>query len=115
MISVMMAILLLILSLGYLGFDFYLDSVVLFQDLTVELGAESVGIRDFLTQKMTPVQICWVSDPTRVDLGKVGNHKITLGYGERSQTVTLTIQDTTAPAVVMDIFSSTISIRAPKL
>ena len=101
MISVMMAILLLILSLGYLGFDFYLDSVVLFQDLTVELGAESVGIRDFLTQKMTPVQICWVSDPTRVDLGKVGNHKITLGYGERSQTVTLTVQDTTAPAVVM--------------
>ena len=102
MISVMMAILLLILSLGYLGFDFYLDSVVLFQDLTVELGAESVGIQDFLTQKMTLVPIHWVSDPTRVDLGKVGNHKITLGYGERSQTVTLTVQDTTAPAVVMD-------------
>ena len=101
-ISVVVAILLWILSLGYLGFGFYLDQVVLFQDLTVELGTESVGIRDFLAQKMAPVPIHWVSDPTKVDLGQVGSHKITMGYGARSQTVTLTVQDTTAPAVVME-------------
>lgn len=101
-VSVVIAVLLLVLSVGYLGFDFYLDRLVLFQDLTVELGTESVGIRDFLTQKFVPVQIRWVSDPTRVDLGKVGGHKITLGYGDKTQTVTLTVRDTAAPAVVMD-------------
>lgn len=101
-VSVVIAVLLFVLSIGYLGFEFYLDRVVLFQDLTVELGTQSVGIREFMTSKFSPVRIHWVSDPTKVDLGKVGAHRITLGYGDRSQTVTLTVQDTVAPAVVMD-------------
>ena len=101
-VSVAVAIVLLILSLGYLGFDFYLDQVVLFQDLTVELGTETVGIRDFLTQKRTPVPVHWVTNPEKVDLGKVGTHKITLGYSDLEQTVNLTVRDTLAPEAVVE-------------
>ena len=113
-ISVSIAILLLVLSLGYLGFDFYMEKIVLFQDLTVELGAEAVGIRDFMTQKMVPVKTYWVSDPTKVDLGKVGNHKVTLGYGERNQTVTLTVHDTTPPVVVVDSSREIYGLQLPE-
>ncbi len=101
-VSVTVAIVLLVLSLGYLGFDFYLDQVVLFQDLTVELGTETVGIRDFLTQRRAPVPIRWVTNPAKVDLGKVGSYKITLGYSDLVQTVTLTVRDTVAPEVQVE-------------
>lgn len=101
-VSVVTAAVLLILSLGYLGFDFYLNHVVLFRDLTVELGTETVGIQEFMTRKNPLTKVWWVSDPTKIDLGKVGSHKITMGYGEKTQTVTLTVQDTTAPKAVVE-------------
>lgn len=113
-VSVIIAALLYVLSVGYLGFDFYLEKTQFFQDVTVELGTESVGIREFLTRKLVPVRIFWVSDPAKVDLGKVGSHNLTLGYGERTQTVTLTVRDTTAPALVMEPVREVSASRIPE-
>ena len=68
-----------------------------FQDVTVELGKESLSIWDFLTD---PPQIngsAFVSDVSRIDLGQPGVTPITLRHGKELYTVTLTVQDTTAP------------------
>lgn len=68
-----------------------------FHDLTVELGVESIGIGDFMTEYANAGKVGFVSDPAEVDLNRVGETELTLSHGSREETVTLTVQDTTAP------------------
>lgn len=70
-----------------------------FHDVTIELGTESLGIRDFMTQFAEQDKVAFVTDVTQIDLGAVGQTEITLRHGKKQETVTLKVQDTTAPAV----------------
>ena len=75
------------------------DDTPAFKDVTVELGTPSLGIRDFLTDPSNTAGAAFVSDVRLLDLGSVGTTSVTLRKGQSLQTVTLTVQDTTAPRV----------------
>ena len=68
-----------------------------FQDVTVELGKESLSIWDFLTDPPRMNNSAFVSDVSLIDLSKPGTTPITMRHGRKLYTVTLTVQDTTAP------------------
>lgn len=68
-----------------------------FQDVTVELGTETLGISQFMTKYALPHRVGFVSDVSAIDLGKVGTTELTLSHGPKIEKVTLTVQDTTAP------------------
>lgn len=70
-----------------------------FHDLTVELGTENVNITAFMTQFADARNVGIVTDLSEVDLGGVGSVPLTFRSGNKVETVTLTIEDTTPPAV----------------
>ena len=70
-----------------------------FQDVTVELGTETLGISQFMTKYALPHRVGFVSDVSAIDLGKVGTTELILSHGPKVEKVTLTVQDTTAPQV----------------
>ena len=71
-----------------------------FQDVTVELGTQSISIRDFMTENAKMNKVSFVTDPALINLNKTGEMEITLAHGGSRETVTFTVQDTTAPEVV---------------
>lgn len=70
-----------------------------FQDVTVELGTETLGISQFMTKYALPHRVGFVSDVSTIDLGKVGTTELVLSHGPKIEKVTLTVEDTTAPKV----------------
>lgn len=68
-----------------------------FHDVTVELGAESLSIHDFLTEDADPARVGFVSDVSSLDIGKVGTYPVTLQQGKKVENVTLSVKDTVAP------------------
>ena len=68
-----------------------------FQDLTVELGTESVSKSQFFTKYAWPSRTAFVSDVSEIDLNTVGQTELTLRQGKAEETVTLTVQDTCPP------------------
>ena len=68
-----------------------------FQDVTVELGTETLGISQFMTKYALPHRVGFVSDVSAIDLGKVGTTELILSHGSKVEKVTLTVEDTTAP------------------
>lgn len=94
---VVISALLLLALLGYGGYEIWHYQQVKFHDLTIELGTDSVSIKDFMTEYARPKKVGFVSDVSSIDLNKVGETQITLRHGRQEETVTLKIQDTTAP------------------
>lgn len=68
-----------------------------FQSVTVDVGTQTLEIDPFLTEYASAEQASFVTDPETVNLNAVGEQSIQLQYGSRTETVTLTIQDTMAP------------------
>ncbi len=68
-----------------------------FQDVTVELGTESVSITDFMTAYASPRRVTLVSDPALVDLNRAGQTELVLRHGSKEETVVLSVVDTIAP------------------
>lgn len=89
----------LVLAVGLGGLWFWYDRQPKFQDLTIELGTDSVRISDFMTKYALRSKVGFVSDPAQIDLNQVGDYQLTLRQWKEEETVTLRIQDTTAPAV----------------
>lgn len=83
--------------LGTAGYETWHYEQPKFRDLTIELGTESVSISDFMTEYARPKQVKLLSDLAEVNLNEVGQYSLTMGHGYQQQTVTLTVQDTTAP------------------
>ena len=79
-----------------------------FHDLTVELGTQIVTLADFATEYANPDRLRFVSDPAQVDLNRVGTTEIILAQGNKEETVTLTVQDTTPPEAS---FKEKLSVR----
>ncbi len=68
-----------------------------FQDVTVELGTDTLGISQFMTKYALPHRVGFVSDVSTIDLGKVGTTELIMSHGPKLEKVTLTVEDTTAP------------------
>lgn len=73
-----------------------------FQDVQVELGTESISIRDFMTDNAKLKKVGFVSDPGLVNLNRTGETEITFSHGGARETVILSVCDTTAPQVVFE-------------
>lgn len=71
-----------------------------FRDVTVELGTESISIRDFVTENAKLNKVSFVTDLSLVDLNRTGQMEITLAHGSSWETVRFTVRDTVAPEVV---------------
>ena len=70
-----------------------------FKDVTLEVGATGVDVNTFLVSKMYKGRASVVTDLSTIDYDKVGEHNVTLKYGNKEETVKLILQDTTAPVV----------------
>ena len=92
------ALVLLLLVSGFGIYQGWLLQQPKFRDLTVELGTESISIRDFMTEYASSGKVKFVSDPSEVDLNRVGTRPLTLSHGGKEETVKLTVTDTIAPA-----------------
>lgn len=79
------------------GYSLWLNEQPKFQNVTVELGTETVTLREFMTEYANAKKVGFVSDPSTIDLNQVGTTALTLRHGKQQQTVTLTVQDTVAP------------------
>ena len=79
------------------GYGIWLNGQPKFQNVTVELGTETVTLQDFMTAYANAGKVGFVSDPSVIDLNQVGTTALTLCHGRQEQTVTLTVQDTVAP------------------
>ena len=80
---------------GCVAYWFY--SLPRFHDLTVELGTETIGVEDFMTEYADTRNAGIVTDLSTVDISVVGSIPLTLRSGRKDETVTLTIVDTTPP------------------
>jgi len=98
-----------ILVCGLVGF-LWITGLPKFQDVTVELGTQSVSITQFMTRHANMNKVGFVSDVSAIDLSKVGDTKLTLFHGNQVETVTFSVVDTTAPEVV---FVKEMTMREP--
>lgn len=87
---------------GYACYMSWRDHQAVFQDVTVELGTESLSIRDFMTDMAIASRASFVTDPAQVDLSRVGQTPLALKHGAQFYTVMLTVQDTTAPTAKIE-------------
>lgn len=70
-----------------------------FQDVSVELGTESVPVTKFMTKHANINKVSFVSDPGAIDLNSLGETEVTLRHGNQVETVMFRVVDTTAPEV----------------
>lgn len=96
-ICILTILLILLAALSYGAYEVWHYQQPKFHDLTVELGTDTVSISDFMTEYARPKKVGFVSDVAVVDLNKVGQTQLTLRHGKQEQTITLTVEDTTAP------------------
>lgn len=76
-----------------------MDPSVKFQDVTIELGSALPPVEAFLTAAADPAQVTMVTPEADIDLTQAGQQEIVFSYGDKTRSVTLTIQDTVAPTV----------------
>lgn len=90
------AVLLMALAVAF-ACQVWFSKQMKFQDVTVELGTDTLGISQFMTQYALPHRVGFVSDVSAIDLGKVGTTELVLSHGPKQEKVTLSVVDTTAP------------------
>ena len=101
-INVYASILVLFCACAYLAYMAWFNRTAMFHDITVELGLESLSIREFMNPEAVGSQVDFVTDYRKVDLGKTGQTEIILSHGTREETVLLTVQDTIAPTAIIE-------------
>lgn len=72
-----------------------------FMDVTIELGQPMPSLSEFTTKYADPEKVEMVTPLTSINANKVGAYSVTLRSGKREETVTLTVRDTTKPAVTV--------------
>lgn len=98
LIPILLLIFLLLLALvGWMLYTLWCDSQQVFHDVTLELGTDTVTIQDFLTPLGNPNRASFVTDPSTLDLSRVGRSSLTLKHGTQKAVVNLIVVDTTPP------------------
>lgn len=70
-----------------------------FRDVAIELGQPMPELSAFYTQYADPEKVELLSELSQVDISTVGDYALTFRCGDREETVTLSVRDTTAPTV----------------
>ena len=110
---VILAAVLLLAGLAGGGYALWLYRQPKFHNLTMELGSPMPGVSEFLTQYGKAEKAELVT--TGADLTQPGQVSLTFRHGTREETVTLTIQDTTAPEIELrDLVLETGTVPAPE-
>lgn len=68
-----------------------------FQNVTVELGTDTVKVEQFLTEYANPKRVSFGSDVSQIDLNQACENELILRHGNQEETVVLQVVDTTAP------------------
>lgn len=98
--KVAVTIILLILFLAIAGGCYaYVKFSPKFNDVTIELGTETVTIDQFLKENTDASKASFVTDIATIDYSKAGSHEIELKYEDVTQKAMLNIVDTVAPVV----------------
>lgn len=79
----------LLVGAAFGGYAIWLYQQPKFQDVTVELGTDTVHISQFLTEYANQDKVRFVTDVSVIDLNKVGDTPLTLKHGGKEETVTL--------------------------
>ena len=79
----------------------YLAMQTKFHDVTIELGDPLPELDAFLTKHANEKKAQLITSADRIDLSKAGTQSLTFRHGNKEETVTLTILDTTAPQAVL--------------
>ncbi len=108
-ICLVAAIVVFIAACCFGGYEIWRSRQVKFHDLTVELGTDSIKLSQFMTEHARARRVSFVSDPSVVDLSEAGETELTLAHGKKQETVTLTVEDTTAPTAA---FADEITVYA---
>ena len=94
---ILCAALALLLAAAWVWYACYDYGQAKFQDVTIELGQTELPAGAFLTPYGGAGQAEFVTSLSQINLAQVGRQSVTLRQGLKQETVTLTIQDTTAP------------------
>lgn len=92
-------IIILVAALCVGGYFLYLFFGPKFQDVTIELGTESVELNQFVRNETYVDKSEFVTDLSTMDFTKTGSYDIELNYNGITQKVKLNIVDTTPPTV----------------
>ena len=92
-----LAVVMILTLAGWGGYQYWLDQQPKFHDVTIELGESMPGIEAFLTEYAKAEKAELVTQD--LDLTLVGQQPVVFAHNGKEETVTLTIQDTTAPKV----------------
>lgn len=91
----------LLLGAGFCGYHYYrYYQKPKFHNVTMELGSALPEISAFLTDHAKPEKAVLVTPKEQIDLCLVGDQTLTFAHGKKTESVTLTIADTTAPTAV---------------
>ena len=85
--------------LAFAGWQIWRATQPRFLDLMIELGQPMPELSKFATEYVDKDSLELVTDPSQIKLDQVGVYSVTLRAGNRKETVTLTVRDTTAPSV----------------
>ena len=107
-ICVAVAAVVLAAVIGIACYNHWLYQQTKFHGMTIELGDPLPEITEFLTEYANPKKAVLVTSADEIDLSLVGEQTLTFSHGKKVETVTLTIQDTTAPEVAFQDVSASI-------
>lgn len=88
---------LLLAAAGLCGYTYWHYQLVKFQNVTIELGEELPELSAFMTENAIAEKVRMVTPAEDLDLSKAGQQAVTFSHGSKTETVILTIQDTTPP------------------
>ena len=70
-----------------------------FHDLTIELGEPLPQVEEFLTQYADAKKAILATPAAQIDLSAAGEYQLSFTHGSKTETVCLTVTDTTAPVL----------------
>lgn len=87
-----------VLTLGALGsYSAWHYQQPKFHDLTIELGQPLPPAEDFLTRYGNAKKATLLTPAAEIDLSAAGKYQLSFSHGKKTETVCLTVTDTTAP------------------
>lgn len=89
----------LVAAIGFGCYYGWLYQQPKFHNVTIELGEDLPAVADFLTEYADLQKAQMVTPKDQIDFTNTGTQSLTFAHGSKAETVTLTIVDTTAPAV----------------
>ena len=98
-----------VLTLGALGgCALWYYRLPKFHDVTIELGQPLPPVSEFMTEDAIEKLSAMVTKPADVDVDKAGVQTLTFTHGGKAETVRLTVEDTTPPALTLRDLSADI-------